>query len=97
MIVQRVFHEVKAGHLGEFLALMKSQPESVLSRQTYRTYTAHIGPSSHTVCHELEFGDLAELDQVWAAWSADPETPAYMEKYWSLVEGGHNEVWDLEE
>ena len=95
MIIQRVFHEVKSGRIGEFLALLKSQPESVLSRATKRTYTASIGPPAHTVCHELEFADLAELDRVWAAWWADPKTPAYMAKYWELVEGGHSEVWEL--
>ena len=97
MIVQRVFHQVKQGHLREFLELMKSQPESVLSFATKRTYTASIGVSSHTVSHELEFEDLAELDQTWDAWWASPETPAYMEKYWGLVEGGHSEVWNLED
>ena len=98
MIVQRVFHRVKPGRVGEFLDLMKSQSASALTGPTKRTYTAHIGPSGYTVCHELEFADLAELDQVWAAWWADPETPVYMEKFWALVEGGgHNEVWDLQE
>lgn len=97
MIVQRVFNRVKAGRTGEFLALAKSNPDSALSLVTRRTYTPHIGPSVHTICHEAEFESLDEMDKVWATWWADPETPAYMEKFWSLVEDAYSEVWNLEE
>ena len=97
MIVQRTIHRAKPGHVGDFLELGKSTPNSPLSLATKRTYTASVGVEATTVCHELEFEDLAELDQTWAAWWADPRTPAFMEKYWALVEGGHNEVWNMEE
>jgi hypothetical protein len=97
VIVQRIFHAVKQGRVDDFLALMKSNPDSVLNLATKRTYTSYIG-RFNTVCHELEFESLDELDKCWAQWWADPETPAYMEKYHELTErGGSSEVWTLEE
>jgi hypothetical protein len=101
MIVQRVFIRVKPGHLGEFWELsnghQKRRPDLPTFRATKRTYSANIGPSGHTVCYEAEFEDLAELSRAWSTWWADPGTPAYMEKLWSLVDDSHNEVWDLQE
>ena len=97
MIVQRVTHHVKQGRQAEFLALGKSKPDSVLSQATTRTYLPNIVPDTSVVVHEAEFEDLAELDKTWAAWWADPDTPAYMEEYNELVESAGSEVWTLAE
>ena len=94
MIVQRVTVQVKQGHVREFLALAKSQ-DSVLDRATKRTYTSNISPVHNIVAFELEFEDLGELDKTWAAWGADPDTPAYMEKWNKLVKDSGSEVWNL--
>jgi hypothetical protein len=96
MIVQRVFHHVKPGRGGDFLALVASMPASLLRQAAVRTYTASIGRPASTVCHEFEFADLDELDRVWAAWWADPATPNYMAAYWRLVDTQYSEVWYLE-
>ena len=96
MIVQRVTVHVKQGRVGEFLALAKSK-DSVLTRATKRTYTPNIAPDNNVVVFEAELEDLAEMDKVWAAWWADPDTPAYMEEWNKLVMGSGSELWNLEE
>ena len=95
MIVQRVYTKVKAGKLAEYLELMESRPDMILRRVTKRDYTANIGAPIQTVCHEAEFEDLDAMDKVWAEWWADPETPAYMEKFWAVVDDARSEVWNL--
>lgn len=97
MIVHRMTHHVKQGRIGEFLALMKSNPSPVLIQALRRTYTPYKDPAISTVVHELEFEDSDELDKTWKAWWADPDTPAYMEKVNNLVESASNEYWTLEE
>ena len=97
MIVQRVIHHVKQGRMDEFLALMKSKPDSVLNQATKRTYTSHIVPVMSTVVHEMEYEDLAEMEKTWAAWWADPGTPTYMKEYYKLVKSSGSEVWNLED
>jgi hypothetical protein len=67
MIVRRTVHRVRPGHVGDFLELGKSTPDSPLAFATKRTYTASVGVEGTTVCHELELEDLTELDQTWAA------------------------------
>ena len=97
MIVQRVTHHLRQGRQAEFLALMKSKPDSILSQVTKRTYLPNIVPDASVVVHEAEFEDLAELDKIWKAWWADADTPAYMEEYHKLVRSAGSEVWSLAE
>ena len=93
MIVQRVTHRVKQGCMDEFLALIKRMQ----TVENKRTYTPNIVPDASVVVNEMEVEDLAELDKAWAAWWADPKTPAYMEEYNKLTEGWGSEVWNLED
>ena len=97
MIVQRVITQVKRGRRADLLALWKSKSESVLSQATKRMYLPNIVPDASVVAAELEFEDLAELEKTWAAWWADPDTPAFMEEYNKLVESVGSEVWTLAE
>ena len=95
MFVQRITHYVKLGCHAEFMALMRSK-DSVLTKATKRTYSPFITPDA-VVVHEAEFEDLAELEKTWAAWWAEPDTPAFMEQYNKLVKNNGSEIWTLED
>ena len=97
MIVHRITHYVKQGRVPEFLGLMKSNPDSVLTQLLKRTYTPYKDPETSVVVHELEFEEEAELDKTWKAWWTDPETSAFMEEINNLVKRASNEYWTLEE
>jgi hypothetical protein len=46
----------------------------------------------------MEFENVAELDQYWAAWFADPASATFNQELDKLTEpGGANEIWNLAE
>lgn len=94
MIVQRTTVKVKRGCMQEAVALCKSFDES--GGITCRTYTSRIGRHD-TLVVDHEFESLAEMEKVWAEWRANPDYPAFLEKWLALAErGGYTEIWNLE-
>lgn len=95
MIVHRMTFHIKPGHAQEALALLVAESKRVNWPRPQRLYGSKVG-RSNTLSAETEFANLAEYDQYWTDWLAQPEAHAFLEK-WLLLEehGGTQELWDL--
>jgi len=100
MIVQRSTWKVKRGSeqkMIDLLAPYLHDPQSALKR-IYRPY--FLGTFG-VIVGEFEYQSLAELEEDWAAFFADPETVALAQKWSELVDSDnnddHSEVWRMVE
>lgn len=95
MIVHRMTFHIKPGHRDEALALLVAESQRVNWHRPQRLYESKVG-RSNTLSAETEFANLAEYDQYWTDWVAQPAAHAFLEK-WILLEehGGVQELWDL--
>ena len=95
MIVQRMTFHIKAGHTDEALALALTEIKRYDWHRPVRFYVTKTG-RFNTLASENEFESLAEYEQFWNAWFADPAARAFLEKWTQLEEpGGTRELWEL--
>jgi hypothetical protein len=98
MIVQRMTIDVEKGRMEDAVALHRKEQaaESELSGYsgTVRLYVSETGKSDRLAI-EWEYEDLAEYAKRWADWRARPTTAAFMEKWYGLVKGWVNEIWNV--
>jgi len=94
MIVNRRTFNVKLGAEDDAVEHLLSGKEHPKIR-ALRAYRPLVSPFS-TVCMEIEFDSMADYEEVWAAWRADPDTAAFMERWYELtLPGGTNEIWEV--
>jgi hypothetical protein len=80
---------VNRGCMDEAVTMLRQASSDTNSR----IYRAHYGPFD-TIAFEVEFANMAEMEQGWAAWSAKPEGATFMQRWLEITKsGGQNEVW----
>lgn len=95
MIVHRMTFHIKPGHLEEACALVLAEIKRVNWHRPIRLYTSKMG-RFNTLATENDFANLAEYEQYWQDWLAQPEAHAFIEKWDPLQEAaGVQELWDL--
>ena len=95
MIVQRNTVRLQLGKLQEANALVKAELERVRFPNAARVYAPKFGVADMHI-GEYEFANLAELEQFWTNWNAQPEAQAFLQKYSELIQPGMvSEVFDL--
>jgi hypothetical protein len=98
MIVDRRTWNIKLGHDGEALDLIKAEFAALKARDAcppYRIYLSRIGQFSQ-IAAEYEFENLAAQEKFWAEWR--PSTPEFIEHWFGLNRGEIQiEIWDLVE
>jgi hypothetical protein len=61
-----------------------------------RVYSSRFGPTDVIVWEE-NFDSVEDHDRLWAELGGTPETKAWFQKWFELVElGGSQEVWNLQ-
>jgi hypothetical protein len=79
------------------VALVKAEIERSGHSHAWRICTPYAA-AWDTLIIEMEFEDVGELGQYWAAWFADPATTAFQEEFDKLlIPGGTSEIWNLAE
>ncbi|HWQ11703.1 MAG TPA: hypothetical protein VNL77_02825 [Roseiflexaceae bacterium] len=95
MLVNRRTFVIKRGHI-EDAAAMLAEGMRRMGVQG-RVYLPEVGPFD-VIAVEGEFESLAAYEQFWSAWAAQPDTGAFMERWYAITEsGGANEIWRLAE
>ena len=91
MIVRRSFHPVIPGKMKEAIAFLKD----LNAPRPLRVYTSQIGEAFGTLCLEIEYESLADLETFSAEWNATPEAAAFWEKWYQFTKpgSGHAEIW----
>ena len=96
MIVWRNFSVIQKGKMQEAVALWKEIAESAKPKYVVRIATNGIGTPRSTVCVEIEYESLAEMERQQAEWGRTPAGQAFGKKWDELtVFGGHTEIWNL--
>ena len=99
MVMNRRTSIVKRGRMQEAATLLKALAEKLQSTnpRAYRIYVPEFAPFD-VLCIEVDFDSLAEYQQYWAEYFAQPETTAFLERWYELTDtGGTNELWELVE
>jgi hypothetical protein len=98
MIVDRRTWNIKLGHGGEALDLIKAEFAALQARDAcppYRIYLSRTGQFSQ-IAAEYEFENLAAQEKFWAEWR--PSSPKFIEDWFGLNRGEIQiEIWDLVE
>ena len=95
MIVNRFTRIVKNGCMQQAIELVQAEIERVGTPDATRVCTAYAGPSSVLII-DFDFDSIAEMDQYWSAWRADPESTVFGDAFNKLTEaGGGSEIWRL--
>ena len=93
MIVNRYTITVKQGRMGEAVELIKEMRKQ--GGYHGRLYQSHLGTRDQ-IAYEFEFEDYAAYDKFFTEWYAQPDTPAFLEKWNDMTKaGGTNELWWL--
>jgi hypothetical protein len=96
MVVERYTVNVRPGLLQELAALARREADRYPA-VAIRVSTPVFGPLD-TMAIEWEFENVAAREAYWDGWYAQPETPAFMEKWNELdAGGGTDELWAVEE
>jgi hypothetical protein len=97
MIVERRAYVVKEGRIQDAVDVIKEAWEGLDFPNAHRIYMPIIGPYN-VVVQELEFKDLVESQEFWAAFSTRPKVSELSERWAELrAPGGGGEVWHLVE
>jgi hypothetical protein len=90
MIRQRSIIYAKPGAMDQIVKLLKA--DRTRTGANYSIFTASLGERDR-IAVEFEFADLAELEQFWAGYFADPETAAFTQELDKLRQRNVTEVW----
>jgi hypothetical protein len=97
MVMNRRTFIVKRGRMQEAATLLKAAAQRSTNARAYRIYVPEFAPFD-VLCIEGDFDSLAEYQQYWAEYFAQPETTAMLERWYDVTEtGGTNELWELVE
>jgi hypothetical protein len=97
MVMNRRTFIVKRGRMQEAIALLKEEVQRSPNAQRTRIYVPEVAPFD-VICAEGDFESLAEYERYWADYFAQPQTTAFLERWFELTEtGGTNELWELAE
>jgi hypothetical protein len=98
MIVKRTLYNIKQGRMREALELLKESEAQVREdgfTGAFRIYMSSIGKLGQ-LAYEWEHASLAEYEKAESQWVARPTTPAWMEKWHGVWEGGGiSEIWRI--
>ena len=95
MVVNRFTRIVKNDCMQQAIEVVKAEIQRAGTPHATRVCTAYAGPNNVLII-EFEFEDIAELDQYWTTWFADPASTAFNEALNKLTKaGGANEIWNL--
>ena len=99
MIVWRVTYQAKIGRTRELAELLKSIRSTLPDPSAMRIYASHpAGAPVYNVVADLEFDNVAALEQWLSEWFAKPENVEVFHKMESLQEpGGASTIWALVE
>ena len=87
MIVERRIYKARPSCEQQVAEFVKEAWDVYGFPNTHRLYRPISGPVN-VVYHELEFKDMQEREQVWAAFFALPQMPEWVEKWTELIETG---------
>jgi hypothetical protein len=97
LIVHRMTFYIKAGQTDEALALALAEIKRYNWHRPIRFYATKT-ERFNTLASESEFANLAEYEQFWNDWFADPAARAFLDKWTPLEEpGGMQKLWELVE
>ena len=96
MIVQRVISKVKPGNRDAYVEMLKAARQALDDPNSMRIFTPLIGVPFTTVVYKLTAESVAENQQGWDEWYANPETQGFMEKWFELVEDSMDEFYTVE-
>jgi hypothetical protein len=97
MVMNRRTFIVKRGRMQEAATLLKAEVQRSTIAHRTRIYVPEFAPFD-VICAEGDFDSLAEYEQYWTQYFAQPETAAFLERWFELTEtGGTNELWELVE
>lgn len=95
MIAHRITVRYQAGKLPEAIALLQAERERAKFPHAVRMYIAKSEVSDMSI-GEYEFENIAEMEQFWSNWEAQPEAQAFLQQYKQLTEPGTiGEIFDL--
>ena len=95
-LVRNVFH-AKPGKAKELVSRFKEASRFMQTEGVVRTrIMTDTVAGFWTVVSEMEVPNLATLDR-WAGSNSNPEIRDAMKDYMTLVEGGHREIFKIEE
>ena len=95
MIVEKRVYRPKQRSQEALVEMIKEGHTMLDFPLTFRIYTPDIAPWG-AIVHEIEFKDLAEREEFWEEWFASEKAPAFIERWFELVEnGGKGEIWNL--
>ena len=84
MIVQRITYTLKPGRMPQALAMVSAEIERVSPPHAVRVYSPGTG-SWDEITLELEFESVAESDEFWEQYRANPGTSEYLAKFSELT------------
>ena len=95
MIVQRMIVKVKTGSQDSVVELLKAARAGLDDPSSMRILTSEIGVPRHTVVYELTVESVEENRRRWTEWENRAETPAFMEKWFQVVEDWNDEYYNV--
>ena len=90
MIVRRQTFRAKPGRQTDVVALLKAQPDNPIG--PYRIFISYVGGFGSRVIVDWEYENEAQHEKLWAEWYARPETAAFGEKFYALVDEWQSEL-----
>jgi hypothetical protein len=90
MIRQRSIIYAKPGAMNQIVELLKADRTRI--GVNYSIFRASLGERDR-IAVEFEFANLAELEQFWAGYFADPEFAAFDQEINKLRQRNVTEVW----
>jgi hypothetical protein len=96
-LVRNIFH-AKPGKAKELVSRFKEASRFMQSEGVVRTRIMTDAVAGFwTVVSEMEIPNLATLDRFSSGTNSNPEIRDAMKDYMTLVEGGHREIFKIEE
>ncbi len=95
MVMNRRTFIVKRGRMQEAATVLKAEVQRSPNAHRTRIYVPEVAPFD-VICAEGDFDSLAEYERYGTEYFAQPETSAFLERWFELTEtGGTNEIWEL--
>ena len=100
MLAYQIRVKAKQGQTQKLIDLVLSEVAADRKRINcdcvFRAYMAEFGQPWDEVVLEWEYENLADYEQRWADWGAQPTTPQYMKKWNELTEPGFvTTMWNM--
>ena len=98
MLVDRLTFYVKSRRTDKAVEMIKEAGTMVEYPHGSLIYTNFAG-EFNAVINEIKFENFTELEEWWAKWGSHPDTPAFLERWYELLQdrSGKREILNLVE